>query len=381
MSKQMKISLASLVAVVFLLSMAGCGGRSGGGAVTVTVAPAANQEIATTLELSGVLAPARTVEIAGKISGKVISLGSSVGGAVKTGDILIQLDTDTLNGQLAQAEAGLQSAEAAAVAAAGQAQLAGINLEAAQKLYDRTVVLYQSEAVSQSQMDDVSDKLDIARSQYENASGAAQAQAQAAIATARANIRGIQTQIDSATVKSPLDGIVAVQNINVGQVVSPNVPLISIVDTSSLRLKSTVSQDLLPLLAVGREVDVTIDSYPDSRLKGTISGIGPISVSTGQVFPLEITVDNYDGLMAGLSARALISVKARGIVVPAPAVAQGSGDSCVFVLSGDTVQKRVVKAGLRDDQFILIQEGLSEGEKVAVTNVSALTDNQPVLAN
>ncbi|MFX4263464.1 efflux RND transporter periplasmic adaptor subunit [Pelotomaculum propionicicum] len=380
MSKRTKKILASLLAVILLLSAAGCG-RNGGGAVAVTAAAAENQELETTLELSGVLVPVHSVDIASKISGKVVSLGFSVGSAVKAGDILMQLDTDTLSAQLAQAEAGLQSAGAAAEAAVNQASLAGINLDAAQKLYDRTKVLYESGAVSQSQMDDITDKLNIARNQYENASGPAQAQAQAAISTARANIRNIQVQIDNAAVRSPLDGIVTVQNVNAGQVVTPNVAVISIVDTSTLKLKSTVSQDLLPLLSVGREMDVTIDSYPDSRLKGTISGIGPIAVSTGEVFPLEIAVNNSGGLTAGLSARAATSIKVKGIVVPASAVVQGGGESCVFVINSDTAVKRVVKVGLKNDQNAQILNGLSAGEKVAVTNVGALSDNKPVVIN
>lgn len=381
MSKRTKKILASLLAVILLLSAAGCASRNGGGAVAVTAATADNQELESTLELSGVLVPVHSVDIASKISGKVVSLGFSVGSAVKAGDVLMQLDTDTLNAQLAQAEAGLQSAGAAAEAAVNQASLAGINLDAAQKLYDRTKVLYESGAVSQSQMDDITDKLNIARNQYENASGPAQAQAQAAINTARANIRNIQVQIDNATVRSPLDGIVTVQNVNVGQVVSANVAVISIVDTSTLKLKSTVSQDLLPLLSVGREMDVTIDSYPDSRLKGTISGIGPIAVSTGEVFPLEIAVKNSGSLTAGLSARATTSIKVKGIVVPASAVVQGGGESCVFVINGDTAVKRVVKVGQKNDRDVQILNGLSAGEKVAVTNVGALSDNKPVVIN
>lgn len=380
MSKRVLFSLASLLAATLLLAAAGCG-RSGGGAVAVTAAAAENQEIETVLELSGVLVPERTVDISSKISGKVVSLGFSVGSAVKAGDILMQLDTDTLSAQLAQAEAGLQSAEAAAEAAVNQASLAGINLDAAQKLYDRTVILHESGAVSQSQMDDVTDKLNIARNQYENASGPAQAQAQAAISTARANIRNIQVQIDNATVRSPLDGIVTVQNVNAGQVVSANVPVISIVDTSTLKLKCTVSQDLLPLLSVGREMDVTVDSYPDCRLKGKITNIGPIAVSTGEVFPLEIAVNNNCGLTAGLSARAAIITRISGILVPATAVTQDGGESYVYVINNNTAVKRVVKAGLINDKTAQILKGLDAGEIVAVTNVGALTDNKQVTVN
>jgi RND family efflux transporter MFP subunit len=381
MPKRFKLSLASLLAVILLLTAAGCGGRNEGGAVPVTTAAADNQELESTLELSGVLVPVRTVDISSKISGKVVSLGFSVGSPVKAGDVLIQLDTDTLSAQLAQAEAGLQSAEASAEAAVNQASLARINLDAVQILYDRTKILFESGAVSQSQMDDITDKLNIAQNQYENASGPAQDQAQASISTARANIRNLQVQIDNATIRSPLAGIVTVQSVNVGQVVSPNLSVISIVDTSTLKLKSTVSQDILPLMSVGQEMDVTVDSYPDSRLKGTISSIGPIAVSTGEVFPLEVAINNSGGLTAGLSAHAAMITRIQGIVVPAAAVVQGGGESYVFVINGNNAEKRVVRVGLKNDKNAQIIKGLNVGDKVAVTNVTALTDNKQVTVN
>ncbi|TEB12952.1 efflux RND transporter periplasmic adaptor subunit [Pelotomaculum propionicicum] len=381
MWKPVKKSLAVFLTVLLMFTAAGCGGRNENKPEAVTVAVAENQELETTLELSGVLVPVRTVDISSKASGKVVSLGFNVGSEVKAGDVLIQLDTDALNAQLAQAEAGLQSAEAAAESVRSQASLARINLDAAQKLFDRTKVLYQSGAVSQSQMDDVTDKLNIAQNQFENASGPAQDQAQAAISTARANIRNLQVQIDNTTIRSPLNGIVTVQSVNVGQSISPNVSVISIVDTSTLKLKTTISQDLLPLLSVGREMEITIDSYPDSKFKGNISSIGPIAVSTGEVFPLEISINNSGSLTAGLSARASLNTTVRGIMVPAAAVAQGGGESYVFVINENTAVKRVVKVGLKNDKTAQILKGVSAGERVAVTNVGSLSDNKTVTVN
>ena len=110
MSKRIKISLASLLAVMLLLSTSGCGGRNEGGAVAVTAAPAANQELETMPEPNGVPVPARTLEIASKIPGKAVSLGAGGGSAVKAGENLIPLDTDALRRQLAAAEAGLEPA-------------------------------------------------------------------------------------------------------------------------------------------------------------------------------------------------------------------------------------------------------------------------------
>ncbi len=381
MQKRIKIFLTILAAVLLIITVSGCAGRNGDKTVAVTTAVAGNQELATKLELSGVLVPAQTVDISSNILGQVTKLGFHVGSAVKAGDTLMQLDTKTLSAQLLQAEAGLQSAEAAAQSARSQVSLAQINLDAAQKLYDRTKVLFESGAVPQSQLDDVTDKLNTAKNQFENASGPAQNQAQAAINTASANIKNIEVQINNATIKSPINGILTSQSVNVGEVISPGAPVISIVDTSILKMKCTVAQDVLPLLAVGQEMNVTIDSYPGTKFKGTISSIGPIAVNTGEVFPAEIAINNNGRLMAGLSAHASMDIKIKGVVVPSAAVVQNNGESYVYVIKDNIATKRVVKTGLKNDSEILILNGLKAGERAAVTNVNSLTDNMPVNAN
>lgn len=381
MQKRIKRYLTILAALLLVITVSGCAGRKGDQPVAVTTAVADNQELATMLNLSGVVVPAQTVDLSSNILGKVTELGFQVGSAVKAGDTLMQLDTKTLSAQLLQAEAALQSAKAAAQSAQSQASLAKINLATAQKLYDRTKVLFESGAVAQSQLDDVTDKLNIAQNQFDNASGPAQNQAEAAINTARANIKNIQVQLDNATIKSPIAGILTNQSINVGAVVSPGVPVISIVDTSILKMKSTVTQDMLPLLSVGQEMDVTIDSYPGSKFKGTISSLGPIAVNTGEIFPVEIAINNNGSLTAGLSAHASMNTKIKEMVVPSAAVSQNNGESCVFVIKDNIAVRRAVKTGLKSDSGTQILNGLNAGERVAVTNVNTLTDNMPVNAN
>jgi RND family efflux transporter MFP subunit len=378
MRERYKLILAALLCAGLLLA-AGCAGRSG--PMPVNTAAAEDRELEAALEISGVLVPAQTADISSKFTGKVASLGYNVGSVVKAGDILIQLDTDTLSAQLRQAQAGLESAEAEAAMAQSQASLAEINLNAARKLYDRTKTLYDAGAVPQSQMDDVTDKLDTAQYQYDNAMGPAQEQARAAVNTALANISNYQLQIDSAAIRSPINGILTRQDVNVGQVISTGSTVISIVETSNLKLKSTVTQDLLPLLSAGQEIDVTVDSYPGIILKGSITCIGPIAVSTGEVFPIEITVSNSGGLSAGLSARASLFAVVKGIVVPASAVTQGSGEKYVFVIRDSTAFRHTVKTGLKNDRAVQILQGLKTGEEVAVSNVGSLSDSMPVKVN
>lgn len=376
MQKRIKGPLTILAVALLLLTASGCAGQNAKPVVMTAVA--GNQELEKTLGFSGVLVPAQTAEISSQIAGHVTSLDFQVGSTVKAGGVLMQLDTRGLSAQLLQAEAGLQSAEAAAQTAENQASLAKIGLDAAQKSFDRTKTLYDAGAASQSQLDDAKDQLSKAAKQYETAAGPAQAQAQAAVSTARANVKSLDVQLDEAAIRSPIDGSLTSQSVNVGEVVSPGVVVMSVVNTAILNMKSTVTQDTLPLLATGQDVDIAIDGYPNGKFKGSISRIGPIAVSTGEVFPIEITIKNDGSLMAGLSAQASMTVKTRGIVVPSAAVIQNNGSSYVFVIRDNAALKRPVSVGLKSDKATQILKGLDAGERVAVTNVNALADNTPV---
>lgn len=381
MQRQIKSALIVILATLMLLtSVAGCGNGNTNKNVPVTTAIATNGDMEDRLELSGVLVPARTVEIASRITGQVTALGHSVGDSVKTGDVLINLDTQALNGQLMQAQANWEQARAAAEATQKQADISKINFDAAQTYYDRTKALFDGGAVSQSQLDDARDKLDIAARQYENASGPAQAQAEAAIDAAYANVKNLSVQLDCTTITSPIDGIIATQNVNAGQVISAAVSVISIVDTSVLKLKSAVPQDKLALLSVGKELDVSIDAYPGVICKGTITSIGPIALSTGELFPVEISLNNDQGLMPGMSAHSTLVTKTTGIVIPLSSIQQTAEESYVFVIEDQVAHKQVVKPGLRNDEEAEILSGLSEGERVAVSNISLLTDGMTVQA-
>ena len=69
-------------------------------------------------------------------------------------------------------------------------------------------------------------------------------------------------------------------------------------------------------------------------------------MSTGKVFPVEVTIKNDGRLMGGLAAHAAISVKANGIVVPSSAVVQSDGANYVFVIKDGVASKRLVSTGL-----------------------------------
>jgi RND family efflux transporter MFP subunit len=381
MYRKSKVMVALATATVLMLGAVGCTSQPAASmnAVDVKVGTADKHIIKTTYDMAGVLLPAQTLNIISKMSGQVTSMDYNVGDIVKAGDVIIKLETKTLNAQLQQAEASLQSAEASVQSAKNQAEVAKINLDIVQKSYNDAKVLYDSGASSKSQLDDVANKLELEKKKYENAEGSAKNQAQAAVSTANANINNIRVQMENSVIKSPISGIVVTKSINLGEIASPNITLVTIADTSTLKLKGTVSQELLPLLQIGQEIEVSIDIYPDKTVKGRIENLGPMAVSTGAIFPIEIAIENSGDINAGLSAHAAIGIaQDSGVVVPAEAVIRKNGESYVFVIKDNVALKRIVTTGIRSDKEVQILKGLNAGEKVAVTNVNSLSDNRSV---
>jgi multidrug efflux pump subunit AcrA (membrane-fusion protein) len=116
------------------------------------------------------------------------------------------------------------------------------------------------------------------------------------------NVNIINVQVKAATIKSPIDGIVASRNINEGELATAGAQLMTVIEQGSVKLKGEVPQGALPLLAMGQSVAVGVDIYPNRTFTGSISLIAPMAVTTGEYFPIEITVPATDDLKPGMSA-------------------------------------------------------------------------------
>lgn len=228
---------------------------------------------------------------------------------------------------------------------------------------------------SKNQITAAQSKYDSAKLAYDTGSGAAVEQGEAAVGL-------IENQIENSVIRAPVSGVVVNVNVSEGELASPGVTLLTVSDTSSLILKGTVPQDVLPYVARGDSASLSADIYPDDALSGTVQSVGPISVSTGGYFPIEIAVPNPSfKLTAGLTARCSLSYRTvKRVAVSIRAVEQSGGESFVFVEENGAAVKRAVLPGARADGFVQILEGLSPSERVIVTNVRNLYDGMPVAA-
>ena len=348
--------------------------------VTVKTGTARAGALSRTIEFSGVLVPNKTLNIYAKLVGQATTVNGDVGSRVKKGQLLVQIDTKELNAQLKVAEAqGAGVSDQAAQAKIG-VETARLNLEMAQRAYDRTKTLFDTKVVMQSQLDDAQTKLDLAKAAYQNASRQLQTVSGSGLAQAEAQANLIRVQISNSTITSPLDGIITNRNINPGEITTMSSPLMSIADTATLKLQGNVSQEDVVHLTVGLKVKVSVDAVQGKEFTGRIEQVGPIAAATGQYFPVVVSLPNNGNLLAGMTAKASMTIaSSAGIIVPMTAVGDGEdGRAFVFVVSGGKVHKQVVTLGMGNGGEVQVLSGVSSGDTVAISNVAALQDGMEV---
>jgi RND family efflux transporter MFP subunit len=331
------------------------------------------------VQISGVLAPSQTVNLFSSIPGNAGSVLAQVGDRVHSGQLLIKLDTRRLDAQLHAAEAAVQSVEDHAAQAKVGIETARANLDLAQKSFDRIKALYASKAVSKSQYDDVQNKFQLAKNGYDNAVSQYQLLSGSSLAEARAQENLVQVQVNDGTIVSPIDGVVTNRNINLGEVVNMGAPLMTVADTSTLKLQGNVSQDVISAIHVGQTARVLVDGEPNAGYTGSVTQIGPVAASTGQYFPVVITLKNPGNLLAGMTATANLSITGSGaLVVPTEAIRIIDGTSYVYLLQNGQAEQRKVVTGLSDGTRIQVSGELSKGDRVATSSLSILGNGMKV---
>ncbi len=379
----MKLRTRSLyllaAAAAVSISLAGCAPRTTP-RISVKTAPAHRDRIVRTVEFSGVLVPNRTVNVFSKIAGQATAVTTDVGGKVRAGQLLVQIDTKELNAQLAVAEAAASGVSDQAVSVKTSLETARLNLEMAQRSYDRTKTLLDTKVVTQSQLDDAQTKLDLAKAAYDTASRQYQTVSGSGLAQAQAQVNLIRVQISNSTIASPINGIVTNRNINPGEITSVSAPLFTVADLATLKLQGNVSQDDVVRLAVGSAVKVIVDALSTRTYPGRIEQVGPIAAATGQYFPVVVSLQNDGRLFAGMTAKASRQwTSSPGIVVPLSAVTDPrDGEASVFIVSDGKVHRRDVTLGPRSDTDVEVLSGLAAGELVATSSVSSLLDGMEV---
>jgi HlyD family secretion protein len=132
------------------------------------------------------------------------------------------------------------------------------------------------------------------------------AQAAAGVAQAQAALELAQITREHAEIRAPFDGVVATVNVDPGDPsTTVGQPAIKLVDVSTLHMDAQISDIDIAKLTVGQAAEVRADARPDTVYKGKISYIAPTATTVGTIrtYLVRISLDQQEGLLAGMSAR------------------------------------------------------------------------------
>jgi len=188
-----------------------------------------------------------------------------------------------------------------------------------------------------------------------------------------ANIDSMRHAVAVSSIRSPFGGMVTTQDGKIGQVVSANVPVVSVIGNSGFQIEANVPEADIAKLSVGNTATVTLDAYGSDTLFGAlISKIDPAETLIDNVATYQVTFNFLamdSRIRSGLTANidVLSGEKVNVLVIPIRAVRDVSGSKVVRVKQGDTIIDRPVVLGLRGSNGeVEIVSGLTQGVSVAI---------------
>jgi RND family efflux transporter MFP subunit len=279
------------------------------------------------------------------------------------------VEAGALPEEIAAAEAQVRSAEAALAAA--QVAAARDEVDKADLAAARTRLAQAEDGLSAATRSRA--ELEVAQSDVRAA--------RAAYEQALAASRLASQQLKSASVVSPVDGVVTSVQVNVGEMAGPGRPVATVVGTAGVYLEAAAPSRVLQDLRPGQEAKVTLDALPGRRFAGTVRSIGTVASPDGRSFPVQIDISAPAGVLKpGAFARAEIKSETHPAVsVPVEALRTDGAQQSVWVVREGIVVDVPVETPSQDEHHALLRGDIRPGEQVILSGTPGLIPGDRVL--
>ena len=320
--------------------------------IAVVTAHPVRRTIVPQLHFSGSLDPEWQAQVAAKVDGRLEKVYVHEGDRVEKGQVLAileQMDTD----------ANLLSAKGSYLDAQTSLRKAETDLARYEKLY-------ATGAVSQQVVDDYRFARDNAAAKLE---------------AARGSLQGMESKAAGTVVTAPADGIVAKRFYQEGYYAKAGTPLFAIADISMLKTTIHIPEGQVTGVKVGNEADIALPAYPGKKLVGKITRIAPVADLPAHTFAAEVSVDNSEGLLAGVYANVSLIGEPREqvLTIPMNAIVMRDDQQTVFVADAQgVVQRRVLALGYSDDKVAEVLSGLDEKDTIVVEGHNKLREGSRI---
>lgn len=245
---------------------------------------------------TGTLEPVTEVQVGTQVSGEISDLYVDFNSQVKKGQVIAMIDTTNLAAQVFDAKANYHRKS--------------ILLDQAEREYNRITKLFIEKVVAQVEMDKALDDYQTAESN---------------LLSAETQLNRAKINLDYATIRSPIDGIVISKNVEQGQTVAAsfNSPILFnlVNDLTKMQVEASIDEADIGQIEVDQKVDFSVDAYPDETFNGVVRQVRlkPVIVSNVVTYTVIIDVPNPDmKLMPGMTATITVLIDSRNDILKVP---------------------------------------------------------------
>jgi RND family efflux transporter MFP subunit len=353
--KWMRALLAS-VATVAAVAMVGCGGDAqaggtGGGEgaeafvriINVEVLEVDTETFVEEIRLTAAAQANQDVRVAAEESGVVREILVDKGTRVRAGQALVRVDDAVLAAQVDQARAAA---------------------ELAAETWERRRSLWEDDRIG---------------------SEIVYLQARAAAEQTAASLKVLEERLSRTTVRAPFDGVLESRDVEVGTMVSPGMVVGRVVDLNPVKVVAGVPERYAADVVVGATAAVTFDVLPGEEFRAPIHYVGATVEPRSRTFPIEVVLPNRQGLIKPEMVAEMSVVRRRvdeAVVVPQDALVRVENGYVVFVAvngaGGTSAEVRPVTVGPAQRDQVVIEEGITVGERLIVVGQRSVADGDRV---
>lgn len=308
----------------------------------VTSGLVGREDFARYINIQGTVEADDLVEVSAELGGRIIRLHVKEGDNVRQGDLLVELDLEQLDKQIAEIE---------------------VSLDLAKTVYERQSRLWEQKIGSEMQF----------------------LQAENNLKRLEKNLEMLTFQRSKSKVYAPSSGVVERLILQIGEMTAPGTPILQLLDLNSLKVVANVPENYLSVVRKGAKVEVSIPAL-DRKATAVVKMIGNTINPANRTFEVEATLENKDkmlkpNLLANMFIREYFSPNQ--LILPIELVQQEI-DGREFVMveeettAGAVASKKYVETGLSYEGKIEILSGLQDNEKVIQEGARGLKDKEPI---
>jgi len=334
------------------------------------------QAASTVLNASGYVTARRQATVSSKFTGKVSEVLIEEGMEVEKDQVLARLDDANVRTSYALAEAQLRASETSLKETRAL-------LSEARAIFKRTTNLLERGLASEAEMD---------RARAGSESLAAQLERkQADIRVAEKRLDVYRQQLEDTIIRAPFAGVVVAKNAQPGEMISPvsagggftRTGIGTIVDMASLEIEIDVNEAYINRVKAGQKIIATLDAYPDWSIPCHVIAIIPTADRQRATVEVRVGFDELDArILPDMGVKVAFQEESEagqiagraGVLVPQSAVSKSDNKQYVWLIVNGVVERRAISTAGQRGKELLVNSGLSAGDKVII-NAPANLEN------